>query len=119
MSTNLVTPGADASQLTQVFLNLFLNALQAMPEGGTLSVTIAEKTAGGSTSVDIEVADTGQGMSPQTLEYLFTPFFTNKEKGSGLGLSISHKIIEEHGGTIDVKSEEGKGSTFVVSLPAI
>ncbi len=110
---------ADASQLTQVFLNLFLNALQAMPKGGTLSVTIAEETTAGSTAAVVEVTDTGQGMSQQTLEYLFMPFYTNREKGSGLGLSISHKIIEEHGGTIDVKSEEGKGSTFVVSLPTI
>jgi signal transduction histidine kinase len=110
---------ADASQLTQVFLNLFLNALQAMPGGGTLSVTIGQQTTAGSRATVVEVTDTGQGMSQQTLEYLFMPFYTNKEKGSGLGLSISHKIIEEHGGMIDVKSEEGKGSTFVVSLPTI
>ena len=62
--------------------------------------------------------DTGQGMSQQTLEHLFMPFYTNREKGSGLGLAISHKIVEEHGGSIDVSSEEGKGSTFIVSLPA-
>ena len=62
-----------------------------------------------------EVSDTGQGMSRQTLEHIFMPFYTNREKGSGLGLAISHKIVEEHGGSIDVTSEEGKGSTFVVS----
>jgi len=110
---------ADAEQLTQVFLNLFLNALDAMPDGGTLSVTIREETCGGDApAVVAEVRDTGQGMSQQTLEHLFMPFYTNREKGSGLGLAISHKIVEEHGGSIDVSSEEGKGSTFIVSLPA-
>ncbi len=110
---------ADAGQLAQVFLNLFLNALQAMPAGGTLTVTIHEETAAGSTAAVVEVRDTGQGMSQQTLEYLFMPFYTNREKGSGLGLAISHRIIEEHGGAIDVKSEEGRGATFIVSVPTI
>jgi PAS domain S-box-containing protein len=110
---------ADAGQLTQVFLNLFLNAIQAMPEGGTLTVTIQENKTGGSAAAAVAVDDTGHGMSQQTLEHIFMPFYTDREKGTGLGLAISHKIVEEHGGTIDVKSEEGKGSTFIVSLPVI
>lgn len=110
---------ADAGQLTQVFLNLFLNAIQAMPEGGTLTVTIRENRAGDSTAAVVSVSDTGHGMSQQTLEHIFMPFYTDREKGTGLGLAISHKIIEEHNGTIDVKSEKGKGSSFIVSLPVM
>ena len=110
---------ADASQLTQVFLNLFLNAIQAMPDGGTLAVTIRADKAEGSPAAVVMVSDTGHGMTQQTLEHLFMPFYTNRERGTGLGLAISHKILEEHSGTIDVKSEEGKGSTFVISLPTM
>ncbi len=111
---------ADAAQLTQMFLNLFLNALQAMPDGGTLTVGIKQEFGGvDAPAVVVEVKDTGHGMSLQTMERMFMPFYTSREKGSGLGLAISHKIVEEHGGSIDVSSEVGKGSTFVVSLPAL
>ncbi|GAB4343746.1 MAG: hypothetical protein Kow0099_22530 [Candidatus Abyssubacteria bacterium] len=110
----------DAAQLTQVFLNLFLNAVQAMPDGGALTITVREDGGfqrGQTPSVVVEVNDTGCGMSALTLEHLFMPFFTTRETGTGLGLAISHRIVEEHGGAIDVVSEEGKGSTFIVSLP--
>lgn len=110
---------ADAGQLEQVFLNFVLNALQAMPGGGTLAISLEREKAGDSASIAARFGDTGIGMSRQTLEHIFMPFYTNKEKGSGLGLAISHKIVEEHGGSIDVTSEEGRGSTFVVSMPAI
>ena len=110
---------ANAAQLTQVFLNLFLNALQAMPGGGTLTIDIQARTGADAPAVIAKVSDTGHGMSQQTLEHLFMPFYTNREKGTGLGLAISHKIVEEHGGAIDVSSEEGKGSTFTISLPAL
>jgi two-component system nitrogen regulation sensor histidine kinase GlnL len=110
----------DAAQLTQVFLNLFLNAVQAMPEGGALKINARENAGFGRGQVPavvVEINDTGCGMSQQTLEHLFMPFFTTRETGTGLGLAISHRIVEEHGGAIDVVSEEGKGSTFIVSFP--
>jgi PAS domain S-box-containing protein len=113
---------ASQSQMTQLFLNLFLNALQAMPEAGTLSITIREEShAGGAekTALIVTVTDTGHGMSRQTLEHLFMPFYTNRDSGTGLGLAIAHKIIEEHGGTIDAASKEGKGTTFTMSFPEI
>ena len=112
---------ADRSQMTQLFLNMFLNALQAMPEQGTLSIALSEKSHPGAdkTALVVKVTDTGHGMSRQALEHLFMPFYTNREDGTGLGLAIAHKIIEEHGGTIDVASEEEKGTTFTMSFPEI
>jgi two-component system sensor histidine kinase HydH len=113
---------ADSAQLTQLFLNLLLNALQAMREGGELSITAGEKAGDGDTeaaSVVVEITDTGHGMSQQVLEHLFMPFYTNRENGTGLGLAIAHRIVEEHGGTIDVASKEGKGTTFTISFKAL
>jgi two-component system nitrogen regulation sensor histidine kinase GlnL len=112
---------ADAAQLTQLFLNLFLNSLQAMPDGGALTVTIREEASfidADASFVVVEINDTGCGMPPQVVEQMFTPFFTTRESGTGLGLAISHRIVEEHEGAIDVVSEEGKGTTFIVSFPA-
>ncbi len=113
---------ADQSQLTQLFFNLFLNALQAMPEGGELSITAHEEPRAGdahASSVILRIRDTGQGMSQDVLEHLFMPFYTGREEGTGLGLAIAHRIIEEHGGSIDVMSEVGKGTTFTLSFKAI
>jgi signal transduction histidine kinase len=107
---------ADFNQLVQVFINLLVNAIQAMPEGGRL--TVRTGTANG--WVKMSVSDTGAGIPPENMARLFTPFFTTKEdlKGVGLGLAVSHGIIERHGGRIEVQSEVGKGSTFTVFLPA-
>ena len=101
--------------LQQVFLNLFLNAKEAMPGGGELSV----KSTLQDNHVRIEVRDTGIGIPPENLGRIFDPFFTTKEvgRGMGLGLSVSFGIIERHHGTLTVKSEQGKGSTFTVLLP--
>jgi len=112
---------ADVPSLQQVFLNLELNALAAMPKGGTLLVrTYADNpSADGKTYVQVEVADTGKGIPPQNLDKIFKPFFTTKElgNGTGLGLSISRNIVEEHSGEIQVRSELGKGTSFTVRLP--
>ncbi|HEY0705718.1 MAG TPA: ATP-binding protein, partial [Polyangia bacterium] len=112
---------ADAEQLRQVFLNLALNAIQAMQEGGKLQVSssLRRSTRRGATAAFLEVRfrDTGSGIPPQDLKNLFIPFFTTKEKGTGLGLPISQRIIENHGGTIEVRSKPGAGSTFTVLLP--
>jgi len=102
--------------LQQVFLNLFLNAIQAMPEGGVVSITVARD---GQEGVRVEVTDTGPGIEPEHLDDIFDPFFTTKEpgEGTGLGLSVSRSIVEQHGGRISVQSEPGVGSTFCVHLP--
>ena len=105
----------DVPQLKQVFLNLVTNALDAMPHGGTLAVT----TARDGDFVRIDFQDTGSGIPEANLSRIFDPFFTTKPavKETGLGLSVSLGIIHSHGGTIDVRSEVGNGSTFSVRLP--
>ena len=110
---------ADPDQLPQVFSNLILNAIQAMPEGGRLVVALREgkKIENVVQSVQIEVSDTGHGINPTNLARLFDPFFTTKYAGTGLGLTIAHSIVDGHRGSIDVKSEIGKGTAFIVTLP--
>jgi len=113
LAPNLPMPGCD---LTQVLLNLSKNALDAMPDGGTLRFGTALRDG----TVIITVADTGAGISPAVMKRLFDPFFTTKErgKGTGLGLAICHDMIEKHRGTIGVESTEGTGTTFTIKLPA-
>jgi len=102
--------------LEQVFLNLLLNAIQAMPDGG--KITIAARTTRDG-YVAIDVSDTGVGIKPEALEKIFDPFYTTKPagRGTGLGLSIVYGIIKKHGGYVEVKSEVGIGTTFMVYLP--
>ena len=104
---------ADKDQLKQVFLNLLLNACQAMPSGGELSAK-AYQTDG---VVAVDIKDTGVGIKPQDIQNIFNPFFTTKAEGTGLGLALSFAVMESHGGTLNVKSEEGKGATFTLTLP--
>jgi signal transduction histidine kinase len=106
---------ADADQMSQVLINLVMNAIHAMPEGGTLRIGLARSDQ----TVQLTVADTGHGIPPQDLPKIFDPFFTTKEtgKGTGLGLTVAKGIIDEHGGTIRAESEPGNGTTFTVSLP--
>jgi signal transduction histidine kinase len=108
---------ADAVQLELALLNLVTNSLDAMPSGGTTSITAAATSAG---NVRIEVADTGSGIAPELLPRIFEPWVTTKEagRGTGLGLSITRDVVVGHGGTISVQSEVGHGSTFTVELPA-
>jgi PAS domain S-box-containing protein len=110
---------ADANQLGQVFSNLLLNAIQAMPEGGTLTIRTREgkKIEDVLQTVVIEVKDTGHGIAQDHLQKLFDPFFTTKYAGTGLGLTITHSIVDGHRGFIDASSEVGKGTTFVITLP--
>ena len=109
----------DRDQLTQVFVNLFNNALDAMPHGGTLTVRTEIRSAAGIPCLTVSVADTGVGISAENLQHVFQPFFTTKPEGqgTGLGLSVSLGIVRNHEGTLEVQSEPGKGSTFRVSLP--
>jgi len=120
----------DPDQMRQVFWNLFINAAQAMSDGGEIRVQLRKGNAWGGTSlsfppqlrkkewVKISINDSGNGIPPEEKEKIFEPFFTTKENGTGLGLSIVHKIIENHNGLIKVESELGRGSTFMIFLPA-
>jgi signal transduction histidine kinase len=107
----------DPDQLTQVFINLFANAVDAMPGGGILTVETA--TLYGDGAVSIRITDTGMGMDQTQIARIFEPFFTTKEegKGTGLGLSVSLSIISKHGGSIEVESDPGQGTTMRVKLP--
>jgi two-component system sensor histidine kinase PilS (NtrC family) len=105
---------ADSTQLKQVFWNLARNALQAMPEGGELKVQLRRRSNG---RVQIIFSDTGQGMSPEQVNRLFEPFSESSTGGTGLGLSIVYQIVRDHGGTINVRSLENKGTTITIELP--
>lgn len=118
LADDLPRARADAEQLRQVFLNLAINAVQAMPSGGKLTISTALRKAGRrQPMVEVRFRDTGVGIPPAELKNLFIPFYTTKDKGTGLGLPISQRIIENHGGTIEVRSRVGVGSTFTVVLP--
>ncbi len=108
---------ADPMQLQQVFLNLMLNAVEAMPDGGTLAVKTAYDAA--LNSITVAIADTGKGIEQAALGKIFQPFFTTKRKGSGLGLAITRRLIEEHGGNIEVESGPDRGTVFRVNLHAL
>jgi signal transduction histidine kinase len=103
----------DSDQIHQVLLNLLLNAQQAIDAKGKIEVAVERK---GSTAV-IEVKDNGRGIAPETLPNIFRPFYTTKGDGTGLGLSLARRIVEDHQGRIDVTSTVGKGTTFAVALP--
>ena len=103
----------DSDQIHQVLLNLLLNALQAIDLNGKIAVTVERR---GKTAV-IEVADNGRGIPPEHLRNIFRPFFTTKGEGTGLGLSLARRIVEDHQGRIDVTSTVGKGTSFAVVLP--
>lgn len=114
----------DTEQFRQVLLNLFHNAVQAMPEGGRITVKLNQEVATGRVSskertkiIALIISDTGMGMNKETKEKLFTPFFTTKERGTGLGLATVKKIVEAHRGEIEVESELGIGTSVIVKLP--
>jgi len=109
---NLVVP-LDPQLFRTVLLNLFVNAAQAMPNGGQLTVTLEPDASW----VTIKVEDTGEGIASEHLSKMFTPFFTTKESGNGLGLSEVHKVIQAHQGWIEVSSKEGKGTLFTIKIP--
>ena len=109
----------DPKQLSQVFLNLLLNAAEAMPRGGTLTIRTAVKSNAdsGQEYLQLTVKDSGMGIAEQDRPYLFDPFFTTKAGGAGLGLSTVYSIIQKHRGRIKVESRVGKGSSFILSFP--
>lgn len=114
------TCAVDKGRMTQVFDNIIQNAIEAMTDaGGTLSVNMAShEVAGNSNAVRIQFQDTGKGMPLEVMNHIFDPFFTTKVSGTGLGLSICHELVTAHGGDIQVNSEEGHGTSVMVTLPA-
>ncbi len=119
---------ADAGSLRQLLMNLLLNAIYFTPEGGSISIRTEANDPSqddlfepGRRFIRLAVSDTGSGIPAELVDKVFDPFFTTKPvgEGTGLGLTISHRIVEEHGGNIDVKSQPGKGTTFIITLPAL
>ncbi|NTU42784.1 MAG: HAMP domain-containing protein [Nitrospirales bacterium] len=117
----------DPNQIQQVFMNIIINAIQAMGEGGTLTISASVETRASLEGqrnlpeteqiLAVNFQDTGKGIPEEEISSIFQPFYTKKTRGTGLGLSISQKIIQEHGGVITVRSEPGQGSTFTIYLP--
>ena len=105
----------DATTLHQVLMNLLTNAREAMPTGGQVRLETGQ--AERPNWVRLLVADTGPGIPAEEITKIFDPFFTTKRTGTGLGLSVSYGIIQEHGGTVDVQSRPGEGTTFIINLP--
>jgi two-component system NtrC family sensor kinase len=104
----------DLNQLQEVFMNLFINAYQAISEGGKLSIKTSNFM---DRFVEIRISDTGCGVAPHDLKNIFIPFFSTKKEGTGLGLSICYNIIKSHNGSIDIESQVDKGTTFIIKLP--
>jgi signal transduction histidine kinase len=103
----------DTQQFRQILWNLCLNAVEAMPEGGELRVAATVRGE----ILEVTISDTGEGIAESDLSHLFEPFFSTKEEGTGLGLALVHRIVQEHGGEIDVRSSPGLGTTFTLTLP--
>jgi signal transduction histidine kinase len=104
--------------MIQVMINIALNAIEAMPQGGNLTFRTSKIETSAGLAVGITIRDTGTGISPDDVKNIFKPFYTTKERGVGLGLAICQKIIKEHGGSIRVKSIAGQGSVFFIRLAA-
>jgi signal transduction histidine kinase len=107
---------ADPQQLRQIFINLLLNAHEAMAHGGTITVKTSQDS---SSAIEISISDTGKGISKDVLEKIFQPFFTTKPKGTGLGLAISKQLIEQNGGTIIAGNNPDGGATFRIKIPVV
>jgi signal transduction histidine kinase len=109
----------DERQLRHALLNLLINAIEAMKDGGHLDVSTAPAISSGSRQICVTIVDSGSGIRPEHLPRIFSPFFTTKKEGTGLGLAITRRIIQQHGGTISVESKVNEGTTFQVFLPLL
>jgi two-component system NtrC family sensor kinase len=115
LAEDLPATNMDKDQLEQALINLILNAIEVTDHGG--KVTVSTKFVADTDTIELEVCDTGEGISEKNMARIFDPFFTTKESGTGLGLAITHGIIEQHGGTIEVKSKLGQGTSFTIEFP--
>jgi signal transduction histidine kinase len=118
---NLPKVWIDREQMKQVFMNLILNAIQAIKASGSISISTRLAAKNNveliREYVQVEIRDTGIGIPEENLQHIFDPFFTSKDEGSGLGLAVSHQIVQEHGGFVTVESQVGKGTAFFVHVP--
>jgi two-component system, NtrC family, sensor kinase len=121
LGDNLPKVWIDREQMKQVFMNLILNAIQAMRDGGSINISSRPVSRNGTHPsgdfVQVEIRDSGIGIPEENLQHIFDPFFTSKDEGSGLGLAVSHQIVQEHGGFVTVESQVGKGTAFFVHVP--
>jgi two-component system NtrC family sensor kinase len=119
LDPSLPPTGGDPVQLKELFLNILSNAGEAMPKGGTVTVS-SRFLDGAARQIEVMIRDTGQGIPPENLDKIFMPFYTTKKigQGTGLGLAIAYGIVKMHRGAIEVKSKVGEGTTFWVKLPA-
>jgi signal transduction histidine kinase len=118
IASDLPSVRADAEQIHQVLLNLLINAIAASRDGDRITIGARAENRDGTRAVVVSVRDRGTGIDTDVLPRVFDPFYTTKEDGTGLGLSISHTIVRDHGGTIDIESAPGAGTTVTVVLPA-
>ncbi|HEX7401549.1 MAG TPA: ATP-binding protein, partial [candidate division Zixibacteria bacterium] len=111
---------ADKNQIMEVFLNIILNAIEAMPNGGELKVKANRHTdeKSGKDYVNIMITDTGCGIPPESINQIFERYFTTKKEGTGLGLAVVERVVKAHGGFVSVASEPEKGTSFSINLPA-
>jgi two-component system NtrC family sensor kinase len=116
--TEMPLVSGDRKSLQQVFLNLFINAIQVMPDGGSLKIKVHTEDGHW---LKIDIGDTGAGIEPKHLPHIFDPFYTTKEvgRGTGLGLSVTYGIIEKHGGHIEAHSQKDQGTTFTITMPIV
>ena len=113
LAGNLPIVSFDPNQMKQVLINLVKNALEAIDGGGVITLTTSSQDG----QVQLSVQDNGKGIDPEIMPNIFNPFFTTKKTGTGLGLAVINKIIEDHHGTINVKSTKGQGTVFTIHLP--
>lgn len=115
VQTEPVLVRADGEMLRQALLNLVLNGMQAMPEGGSLGIRVRREQ----NWAVIQIADDGEGIAPELMPRIFELYFTTKAKGSGIGLAMTYRIVQMHGGAVEVVSEAGQGAVFTMRLPVV
>ncbi|GAH81555.1 unnamed protein product, partial [marine sediment metagenome] len=108
---------ADEDQVKQILMNVIINAIQAIPKKGEIKIKTEKALLKGESAVKLIIKDSGVGITEKDFNQIFDPFFSTKDQGSGLGLSIVYKLIEAHQGEIKVESKEGKGTKFIIFLP--
>ncbi|MCK5768365.1 MAG: hypothetical protein KAH35_08355 [Candidatus Atribacteria bacterium] len=117
LSKNISFIQADENQIRQILINIIINSIQAIPVSGKINIITKMNKLNGEPAIELIIEDNGVGIPERDLSQIFDPFFTKKDQGSGLGLSIVYKLVESHHGEIKVESSEGKGTKFIIFLP--